>query len=86
MYITERVSAEPRDGWLPCELEILAVEEVQWPTEVVGSLRLEDGGWPRQPEAYECTVRLITGRTHQVSKVRGYEMLALVGSEPFKNV
>ncbi|GAQ80342.1 hypothetical protein KFL_000520130 [Klebsormidium nitens] len=65
-YAPRILSDETRDGWLPCELEILAVDEVPWPTGAVGSLRMEDGGWPPQATAYECTVRLITGRTHQV--------------------
>ena len=55
-------------GWAKCQLEVLECEEISWPSpEVEATYRVQNAGWERKKSAYECKVKLITGRTHQVS-------------------
>ncbi|XP_021867453.1 RNA pseudouridine synthase 6, chloroplastic [Spinacia oleracea] len=61
------VSEEHIDRWLLCQLEVLDCKEVPWPNSVTRErYRVEDCGWPVENLAYECTVNLLTGRTHQI--------------------
>ncbi|KAE9594666.1 hypothetical protein Lal_00037444 [Lupinus albus] len=54
-------------GWHLCQLEVMECRKVPWPTTVIqGKYCVEDCGWPSQDYAYECTINLLTGRTHQI--------------------
>eukprot|EP00252_Welwitschia_mirabilis_P014588 TRINITY_DN3204_c0_g1_i3.p1 TRINITY_DN3204_c0_g1~~TRINITY_DN3204_c0_g1_i3.p1 ORF type:complete len:391 (-),score=54.75 TRINITY_DN3204_c0_g1_i3:122-1294(-) len=56
------------EGWQLCELEVLECKEVPWPISIVETgVFFEDCGWPTKKFAYECKLKLLTGRTHQVS-------------------
>ncbi|KAI5656820.1 hypothetical protein M9H77_25613 [Catharanthus roseus] len=55
------------DGWHLCQLEVLDCKKVPWPTvPVQKKFDIENCGWPPQDFAYECTINLLTGRTHQI--------------------
>ncbi|XP_042434950.1 RNA pseudouridine synthase 6, chloroplastic-like [Zingiber officinale] len=61
------VSEDPIGGWHLCQLEVLECKEVPWPAnEVFKNHKVEDCGWPSKRVAYECTVNLLTGKTHQI--------------------
>ncbi|KAL2931522.1 RNA pseudouridine synthase 6 chloroplastic [Bienertia sinuspersici] len=54
------------ERWLLCQLEVLDCKEVPWPNSTIRErYQIEDCGWPSK-NAYECTVNLLTGRTHQI--------------------
>lgn len=62
------LNAERIDRWLLCQLEVLNCKEVPWPNSYIrDKYGIEDCEWPVKNTAYECTVNLLTGRTHQVS-------------------
>lgn len=55
------------EKWLLCKLEILDCKEVPWPdASIREKYQVEDCKWPAKDVAYECTINLLTGRTHQV--------------------
>lgn len=61
------ISEQYIERWLLCRLEVLDCKEVPWPNSSVEErYRIEDCGWPTKDIAYECTVNLLTGRTHQI--------------------
>ncbi|XP_057536739.1 RNA pseudouridine synthase 6, chloroplastic isoform X2 [Amaranthus tricolor] len=61
------ISEEYIDRWLLCQLEVLDCKKVPWPNSLTRERYcIEDCGWPVQNNAYECTVNLLTGRTHQI--------------------
>lgn len=61
------ISEEYIDRWLLCQLEVLDCKEVPWPNSFIRErYQIEDCGWPVKNFAYECTVNLLTGRTHQI--------------------
>ncbi|XP_021719665.1 RNA pseudouridine synthase 6, chloroplastic-like [Chenopodium quinoa] len=61
------ISEECIDRWLLCRLEVLDCKEVPWPNSSIREkYQIEDCGWPVKNLAYECTVDLLTGRTHQI--------------------
>ncbi|CAM6106761.1 unnamed protein product [Calypogeia fissa] len=61
------VSKEAHDGWQICQMEIFSCKLVPWPSpSTMGRVGIKDCGWKTQSHAYECTLRLLTGRTHQV--------------------
>ncbi|ESR62303.1 hypothetical protein CICLE_v10015055mg [Citrus x clementina] len=54
-------------GWYLCQLEVMECKKVPWPDATVGkAYSIEDCGWPSRDYAYECKIKLLTGRTHQV--------------------
>ncbi|KAH7434755.1 hypothetical protein KP509_06G033200 [Ceratopteris richardii] len=54
-------------GWIKCELEVIECKEVPWPSaKVEASNRIQNMGWEAKSVAYECKVKLLTGRTHQI--------------------
>lgn len=54
-------------GWNLCQLEVLDCQEVPWPiTATEMKYCIEDCEWPAKNIAYECSINLLTGRTHQV--------------------
>jgi len=56
------------EKWQLCELEVLECKEVPWPDAAVEAKNcIKDCGWSPKEVAYECKVKLLTGRTHQVS-------------------
>ncbi|XP_024046025.1 RNA pseudouridine synthase 6, chloroplastic isoform X3 [Citrus clementina] len=55
-------------GWYLCQLEVMECKKVPWPDATVGkAYSIEDCGWPSRDYAYECKIKLLTGRTHQLS-------------------
>lgn len=68
------VNAAPRivsrafaERWQICELEVLECKEVPWPDAAVKAKNcIKDPGWSPKEVAYECKVKLLTGRTHQI--------------------
>ncbi|KAH9615575.1 hypothetical protein KSS87_003652 [Heliosperma pusillum] len=55
------------EKWLLCKLEVLDCKEVPWPSSFIrDAYQIEDCGWPAKDVAYECTINLLTGRTHQI--------------------
>ncbi|KAH9748130.1 RNA pseudouridine synthase 6 [Citrus sinensis] len=55
------------EGWYLCQLEVMECKKVPWPDATVGkAYSIEDCGWPSRDYAYECKIKLLTGRTHQV--------------------
>uniref|UniRef100_A0A7C9A4K8 Pseudouridine synthase RsuA/RluA-like domain-containing protein n=2 Tax=Opuntia streptacantha TaxID=393608 RepID=A0A7C9A4K8_OPUST len=61
------ISEEYFERWLLCQLEVLDCKEVPWPNSSVEErYQIEDCGWPTKNVAFECTVNLLTGRTHQI--------------------
>lgn len=62
--------AEFTTRWYLCQLEVLECKMVPWPNaDIVDKYSIEDCGWPSQEFAYECKINLLTGRTHQVSRI-----------------
>ncbi|XP_024522388.1 RNA pseudouridine synthase 6, chloroplastic isoform X2 [Selaginella moellendorffii] len=61
------LSQDKRQGWHLCSMEVLQCHQVEWPSEArlrengVSNCELEHDG-----HAYECEVKLLTGKTHQV--------------------
>ncbi|KAL4380466.1 hypothetical protein AHAS_Ahas04G0036300 [Arachis hypogaea] len=54
-------------GWHRCQLEVIDCRKVPWPTtNIQDKYCVEDCGWPSQDYAYECTINLLTGKTHQI--------------------
>ncbi|RYR11906.1 hypothetical protein Ahy_B04g069415 isoform A [Arachis hypogaea] len=54
-------------GWHHCQLEVIDCRKVPWPTtNIQDKYCVEDCGWPSQDYAYECTINLLTGKTHQI--------------------
>ncbi|XP_051133663.1 RNA pseudouridine synthase 6, chloroplastic [Andrographis paniculata] len=61
------VSEDLVSGWHLCQLEVLDCREVPWPSKSIEEENgIEDSGWPSKDFAYECTINLLTGRTHQI--------------------
>ncbi|GMH05324.1 hypothetical protein Nepgr_007164 [Nepenthes gracilis] len=61
------ISEDHMKGWHLCQLEVLDCKEVPWPNCVLEeSFGIEDCAWPVKSSAYECTINLLTGRTHQI--------------------
>lgn len=54
-------------GWHLCQLEVMECKKVPWPHAATEEKYcVEDCGWPSKDIAYECKIKLLTGRTHQV--------------------
>lgn len=54
-------------GWHSCRLEVLECKKVPWPkAEAESKYSINNCGWPSKDFAYECTINLLTGRTHQI--------------------
>ncbi|CAH9116065.1 unnamed protein product [Cuscuta epithymum] len=54
-------------GWQMCKLEVLECKKIPWPrSSIEREYNIENGGWPSKEFAYECTINLLTGRTHQI--------------------
>lgn len=66
--IAPRLLSEDRSrGWHSCRLEVLACKKVPWPNAAVeAKYGVDNCGWPSKDFAYECTINLLTGRTHQI--------------------
>ncbi|KAL9258686.1 hypothetical protein AKJ16_DCAP05453 [Drosera capensis] len=66
--LAPKIMSEDRtEGWLLCQLEILGCKEVPWPSSIIEEkYGIKDCGWPWKSSAYECTINLLTGRTHQI--------------------
>ncbi|GAB4830905.1 hypothetical protein Ancab_004933 [Ancistrocladus abbreviatus] len=61
------ISEDHIKGWHLCQLEVLDCKEVPWPNSVIqAAYGVEECGWPEKDFAYECTINLLTGRTHQI--------------------
>nr|WDA42967.1 RNA pseudouridine synthase 6 [Fagopyrum tataricum] len=61
------ISEDHIEGWLLCQLEVLDCKEVPWPSSVTEEkYSIQDSGWPVKEFAYECSINLLTGRTHQI--------------------
>eukprot|EP00850_Spirogloea_muscicola_P013126 SM000087S23408 [mRNA] locus=s87:473091:475448:- [translate_table: standard] len=69
-YPPRVVSAEPLEGWLRCQLEVMECRAVPWPSmqalQHAGITSSSSDAAGRQHQAFECVVRLVTGRTHQI--------------------
>ena len=62
------VSLVAHADWANCELDVLNCKQVPWPSAVIeANYRVADCGWAPRKHAYECSVHLLTGRTHQVN-------------------
>ncbi|GAB2301100.1 hypothetical protein Dimus_035132 [Dionaea muscipula] len=61
------ISEDYVEGWSLCQLEVLDCKEVPWPSSILEEKHgIQDCGWPFKSFAYECTINLLTGRTHQI--------------------
>ncbi|KAH9311221.1 hypothetical protein KI387_026256 [Taxus chinensis] len=61
------LSREPFQGWHLCQLEVLECKEVPWPDSTIEDIYgILDCGWSPKDVAYECKIKLLTGRTHQI--------------------
>ncbi|KAG6546097.1 hypothetical protein Mapa_012503 [Marchantia paleacea] len=61
------VSNAAHEGWALCQMEILSCKQVPWPSPLtMKKLGVKNCGWKVQDYAYELTLQLLTGRTHQV--------------------
>ncbi|XP_078437159.1 pseudouridine synthase family protein [Wolffia australiana] len=70
------VSEDFIERWHLCQLEVLECREVSWPSpEIEREYSIEDCGWPSKHKAYECKIKLLTGKTHQIRA-----QLAAIGS------
>eukprot|EP00850_Spirogloea_muscicola_P003248 SM000013S26417 [mRNA] locus=s13:268145:270487:- [translate_table: standard] len=69
-YPPRVVSAESSEGWLRCQLEVMACRAVPWPSvqtlQHAGITSCSSDAAGSQRQAFECVVRLVTGRTHQI--------------------
>lgn len=62
------VSLVAHADWANCELDVLNCKQVPWPSAAIeANYRVADCGWAPRKHAYECSVHLLTGRTHQVN-------------------
>ncbi|ESQ55190.1 hypothetical protein EUTSA_v10025093mg [Eutrema salsugineum] len=61
------VSEDPIKGWHLCQLEILECKKIPWPDAATEAKQdIDDCGWTSKEFAYECTINLLTGKTHQI--------------------
>ncbi|KAJ0239466.1 RNA pseudouridine synthase 6 [Hirschfeldia incana] len=61
------VSEDSIKGWHLCQLEILECKKIPWPDAATEKEHgIEDCGWTSRDFAYECTINLLTGKTHQI--------------------
>ncbi|KAK4258976.1 hypothetical protein QN277_005361 [Acacia crassicarpa] len=61
------ISEDYFERWHLCQLEVMECRKVPWPTTLIqDKFCIEDCGWPSQDYAYECTINLLTGKTHQI--------------------
>uniref|UniRef100_A0A1J3CJN2 RNA pseudouridine synthase 6, chloroplastic n=1 Tax=Noccaea caerulescens TaxID=107243 RepID=A0A1J3CJN2_NOCCA len=61
------VSEDAIKGWHLCQLEILECKKIPWPNAATEKEHdIDDCGWPSKEFAYECTINLLTGKTHQI--------------------
>ncbi|KAF8096942.1 hypothetical protein N665_0298s0012 [Sinapis alba] len=61
------VSEDSIKGWHLCQLEILECKKIHWPDAATEKEHgIEDCGWTSRDFAYECTINLLTGKTHQI--------------------
>ncbi|KAL0727343.1 hypothetical protein Bca4012_023436 [Brassica carinata] len=61
------VSEDSIKGWHLCQLEILECKKIPWPDAATEKENgIEDCGWTSRDSAYECTINLLTGKTHQI--------------------
>uniref|UniRef100_A0A7I4DQ79 Pseudouridine synthase RsuA/RluA-like domain-containing protein n=1 Tax=Physcomitrium patens TaxID=3218 RepID=A0A7I4DQ79_PHYPA len=66
-YAPRMVSNNDYSDWMNCELNVLGCRQVKWPSSSVEKqFRIAHCGWESREHAYECNVRLLTGRTHQI--------------------
>lgn len=60
-------NADSIQGWHLCQLEVLECKKIPWPDAATEKKHdIEDCGWTSKEFAYECTINLLTGKTHQV--------------------
>ncbi|KAG7541970.1 Pseudouridine synthase catalytic domain superfamily [Arabidopsis thaliana x Arabidopsis arenosa] len=61
------VSEDSIKGWHLCQLEVLECMKIPWPDAATEKKHdIEDCGWTSKEFAYECTINLLTGKTHQI--------------------
>ncbi|KAL3680192.1 hypothetical protein R1sor_023148 [Riccia sorocarpa] len=61
------LSLGSHEKWQRCEMDILSCKELPWPSvSTMKKYGVNNCGWKEQPHAYELTLELLTGRTHQV--------------------
>jgi 23S rRNA-/tRNA-specific pseudouridylate synthase len=61
------VAEDSIQGWHLCQLEVLECKKIPWPDAATEKKHdIEDCGWTSKEFAYECTINLLTGKTHQV--------------------
>ncbi|KAG0587660.1 hypothetical protein KC19_2G181400 [Ceratodon purpureus] len=66
-YAPRIISNYEHPDWSNCELKILGCKQVKWPSAaVLSQYRVARCGWEHGEHAYECSVSLLTGRTHQI--------------------
>jgi len=66
-YAPRLISNYQHPDWSNCELKILGCKQVKWPSALIETqYRVAQCGWESREHAYECSVRLLTGRTHQI--------------------
>ncbi|KAH8957014.1 hypothetical protein BDL97_07G070700 [Sphagnum fallax] len=66
-YAPRILSQLPNAGWFHCELEVQNCKQVPWPSPAIQEqFLIGDCGWVSSSNAYECPIRLLTGRTHQI--------------------
>ncbi|CAN7109422.1 unnamed protein product [Brassica rapa subsp. narinosa] len=59
--------ADSIKGWHLCQLEILECKKIPWPDAATEKEHnIEECGWTSRDFAYECTINLLTGKTHQI--------------------
>ncbi|BBN16676.1 hypothetical protein MPTK1_7g08400 [Marchantia polymorpha subsp. ruderalis] len=61
------LSLGSHEKWQRCEMEVISCKQVPWPSpSTMKKYGVKSCGWKEQPYAYEITLELLTGRTHQV--------------------
>ncbi|KAL2613481.1 hypothetical protein R1flu_025173 [Riccia fluitans] len=61
------ISNAAHEGWALCEMEVKSCKQVEWPSQsTMKKIGIKSSGWKVQDYAYELTIQLLTGRTHQI--------------------
>ncbi|CAN8231072.1 unnamed protein product [Cochlearia groenlandica] len=78
------VSEDLIKGWHLCQLEVLDCKKIPWPDVSTEKKHdIEDCGWTSKEFAYECTINLLTGKTHQIRAQLGACGAPLVGDSMY---